>query len=404
MHEIRSDTARIVRSATETTAPLTRLRDRAISVRRARLSDYPQIAAFIREAYQEQSLFKAKGRWDWQFVNDPYIKSDDGEVPVWIAEDSGRVIGQIAVQEGEIQIDGVTYSAGWIVDVMILPSYRGLGLGHRLYAEVAKECLILVTLTMAPATRRIAEGLGAVNLGEVRLYSRGTNLENRTVKRYLLSRTAYHPRLNLIVRVLCKYFFADRMVAWAGNLLLSFRNTLFQIPDTRKETRIVETDKFGSELDLLWQQVSPDFPIAFSRKSKFMNWRFSECPQMKYRLFTASRHGNVVGYMVLRRKEPIELPQGVIVDLLAARKDRETIEDLVAFALEHFGNDVATVECATSIPEFAVTLRRFGFYSVRTERPNGVVAESGIRRRLEDSSTDWLFSKADHDWDQINPA
>lgn len=404
MHEIRSDTARIVRSATETTAPLMRLRDRAISVRRARLSDYPQIAAFIREAYQEQALFKAKERWDWQFVNDPYIKSYDGEVPVWIAEDSGRVIGQIAVQDGEIQIDGVTYSAGWIVDVMILPSYRGLGLGHRLYAEVAKECPILVTLTMAPATRRIAEGLGAVDLGEVKLYARGTNLDRRTVERYLLARTAYHPRINLFARVLCKYFFAARMAAWAGNLLLSLRNTLFQIAHARKETRIVETHGFGPEIDLLWQQVSPDFPIAFTRKSKFLTWRFFECPQMKYRSFIASRDGNVVGSMVLRRREPVELPQGIIVDLLAARKDHETIKDLVAFALDYFGNNVAAVECATSIPEFAVILRSFGFHSVRTERPNCVVAESGIRRRLEDSSTDWLFSKADHDWDQINPA
>jgi len=108
--------------------------------------------------------------------------------------------------------------------------------------------------------------------------------------------------------------------------------------------------------------------------------------------------------MVLRRREPVELPQGIIVDLLAARKDHETIKDLVAFALDYFGNNVAAVECATSIPEFAVILRSFGFHSVRTERPNCVVAESGIRRRLEDSSTDWLFSKADHDWDQINPA
>jgi GNAT superfamily N-acetyltransferase len=58
------------------------------------------------------------------------------------------------VQEGNLQIDGEMYSAGWIVDVMILPSHRGLGLGHKLYDAVAEELPILVTLTMAEATRR----------------------------------------------------------------------------------------------------------------------------------------------------------------------------------------------------------------------------------------------------------
>jgi hypothetical protein len=40
-----------------------------IKVRRASLSDYPAIAAFIREAYGELSPFKVKDRWEWQFVN-----------------------------------------------------------------------------------------------------------------------------------------------------------------------------------------------------------------------------------------------------------------------------------------------------------------------------------------------
>jgi len=383
-------------------SPTTVRQSIAVSIRRALLSDYPRIAAFIREAYEESAPFKERERWEWQFVNNPYLGSEDGRVPVWIAEVPGKVVGQIAVQAGAIEIDGVTHPAGWIVDVMILPAYRGLGLGHRLYTAVAAECPILVTLTMAEATRRMAERLGAVDLGEVKLYSRLIHLDGRTVQRYLQTRTTYHPRIRMAANMLCRYFFIHRILAGAGNILLSLRNTLVGRPWARNGTHVIPTDRFGPEIDLLWQRVQADFPVAFTREGKFLNWRFCECPQMRYRLFTAFRDGKTVGYMVLRESEPVELPHGIIVDLVAARQDRSTVEDLVAFALEFFGERVAGVDCATSIPEFGDILRRFGFQSIRTERPNCVTADPAVQERLEKSSTDWLFSKADHDWDQIH--
>ena len=227
------------------------------------------------------------------------------------------------------------------VDVMILDSHRGMGLGHRLYAAVARDRPILVTLTMALATRKMAERLGAINFGEVKLYSRFSRLDHRTVRRYLQVRTTYHPQIQKVVDVLCGYFLAHRILAVGGSILLSLRDAFVGTPRPSKKTTIAEIDSFGPEIDLLWQRIRHDFPVAFNRDSKFLNWRFREVPQMKYRCFLASRDGRPVGYMILRETEPVELPEGVIVDLLAARQDRETIDDLVAFAAQQFGNRVA---------------------------------------------------------------
>ena|SRR3984957_12810859 len=375
----------------------------AITVRRARHSDYPKIAIFIREAYGKLARFKAKDRWDWQFVENPFTFSEDDRVPVWIAETSGKVIGQIAVQMGALEIDGTLLSAGWIVDVIVLPPYRGLGLGHRLYDAVASECPILVTLTMAPATRRLAERLGAIDLGNVQLYWRGVLLDGNTVRRYLVARTFYHPRVKWIVRTLCRYFLVHRILARLGNLL-ALRNALVRRPIGRQDVRIIETHPFDPDIGGLWQSMRDQFPIAFTRETEFMEWRFGRCPQMKYRCFVAWRQEKPVGYVILRRTEPIELREGVIVDLLAARQDRDTIRDLIAFAIDFFGNKVAAIQCATSIPEFANVLRSFGFHKVRTERPNCVVADQKVREVLEKRPGDWLFSKADHDWDQVHLA
>ncbi len=287
---------------------------------------------------------------------------------------------------------------------MILQSYRGLGLGHKLYAEVSKDWPILVTLTMALATRRMAERLGAVDLGEVKLYSRIGRLNGRTVERFLRIRTAYHPRLNSLARRLCRYLMIHRLLSGTGNILVSMRNALGRAPSQRRDTTIFETDRFGPESELLWRRISAGFPIAFERDSKFLNWRFRQCPQLKYRCFLASRNGLPVGYIVLREAESVELPIGIIVDLMAERHDGNTVRDLLAFALEFFGNNVAAIQCATSIPEFAAILSKAGFHCVRTERPNCVASDESVRQRLSESSADWLFSKADHDWDQIHLA
>jgi hypothetical protein len=177
------------------------------------------------------------------------------------------------------------------------------------------------------------------------------------------------------------------------------------MPRAKRQTEIIETKSFGPEFDLFWEKMARDYGVAFSRESRFLNWRFGECPTLRYRCFTAWREGSAVGYMVLRQTEAVELPEGVIVDLLAGRDDQDTIEDLVAFALDYFADkQVAAVECATSIPEFAAVLRRFGFHSVDTEKPNCVVADPEVRKKLESLSSAWLFSKADHDWDQIHLA
>jgi hypothetical protein len=250
----------------------------------------------------------------------------------------------------------------------------------------------------------MAERLGAVNVGDVKQYARLTRLDGHTVERYFQRRTAHRPRIRSLVRMICRKFCGHSILAWMGNFLLALRDLLARRRRVEKRTSIAETHWFGSDVDELWQRLRQDFSVVFTRESRFLNWRFVECPQLKYRCFTASRAGRLVGYIVLRESEAVELPSGIIVDLIAARRDRETIEDLVAFAIDFFGKRKAAVQCASSIPELSSVLRDFGFCTVRKQRPNCVVDDSVLRERIEASSGEWLFSKADHDWDQVHVA
>jgi GNAT superfamily N-acetyltransferase len=376
----------------------------AIIVRKASRSDRPAIARFIEDAYGARAQYKATPRWTWQFIDNPFGRPQGDEIPIWVAVDGDRVVGQIAVQKALLQVEGKTFEAGWAVDIMILRSHRGAGIGHRLHDAVASDVDILMALTMAQASRRMAERQGRLALAEVRQLTRWVRLDAVSVRRYLLLRTARHHWAYVAARLSCSVFQFHRFFPRLANPLLRLRDFVKRSLRGRGATSIVEVDSFGPEIDELWDRTRGDYPAIFPRDARFLNWRFVDCPEPRYRRFVAERGGRAVGYVVLRRAEPVELPQGIIVDLYASRRDAQTIDELVRHSLSFFGDSVSAVDCGTSVAEFEAVLRKHGFFRTRVHHPTCVCRDNALRDRLAQLKNDWFFSKGDHDWDQIQIA
>jgi len=189
------------------------------------------------------------------------------------------------------------------------------------------------------------------------------------------------------------------MIALLVNPWLNLRDRIYK--PAPRSIFIAEVERFGPAIDDLWRRVATGYPAICPRNSQFLNWRFVDCPQLRYRIFHAYRDGVLVGYSVLRRKLPQELRQGVIVDLFADRRDHAVFRNLIWHALEIFGHEVASIECATSLPEIESVLRKCGFFKSRSLAPTVVVADQSLRREISSLRNNWFFSKADHDWDQI---
>ena len=376
----------------------------AIIVRRASRSDRPAIARFIEDAYGGRAKYKATPRWTWQFVDNPFECRQGDQVPVWVALDGDRVVGQIAVQKALLQIEGKTLEAGWAVDIMVLRSYRGAGIGHRLHEAVASEVDILMSLYMAEASRRMAERQGCFTIAEVHQLARLVRFDAMSVRRYLLLHTANHRWAHVVAHLSCSIFQVHLLFARLANPLLRLRDLVKRSPGGLGATSVVEIDCFGPEIDELWERTRGDYPVIVPRDARFLNWRFVDCPEPKYRRFVAERGGRAVGYVVLRRAEPVELPLGIIVDLYASRDDVETVDELVRHSLAFFGGNVSAVDCGTSVAEFEAVLRTHGFFRTGAHRPTCICRESALRDRLARLRNDWFFSKGDHDWDQIQVA
>ena len=250
----------------------------------------------------------------------------------------------------------------------------------------------------------MAERHGCVTLAEVHQLTRWVRLDAVSVRRYLLLRTANHRWAHVTARLSCSVFQFHRLFPRLVNPLLRLRDFVKRSPRGPGATSIVEVDRFGPEIDELWERTRGDYPVIFPRDARFLNWRFVDCPELGYRRFVAKRGGRVVGYVVLRRAEPVELPHGIIVDLYASRRDLQTVDELVRHSLAFFGDSVSAVDCGTSVAEFEAVLRKHGFFRTRAHHPTCVCRDSALRDRLAQLRNDWFFSKGDHDWDQIHVA
>lgn len=208
-------------------------------------------------------------------------------------------------------------------------------MGHRLHEAVAQRIEILLLLTMAPATRRMAERGGAINLGEAWQFCRWVRLRPDDVRRYLLQRLGHRPLLRGIARFGCDVLRFHRIFAPLANAAIGIRTTGLRRPATQRE--IAEIDRFGPEIDQMWQSIGSKYDAVSVRDSQYLNWRLVDCPDLKYRRFVVRTNDLAVGYCVLRRPEPFELRVGVITDIFAAPHDEATLSSILDFAIRYFG-------------------------------------------------------------------
>ena len=377
--------------------------DFKLHVRRATPDDITAILDFVDETYGDGAPFKNRARHRWQYEESPFTPEDETDPTIWLALDGATVVGTIAVQDGAIRLDGLTIPAGWIVDVMVHPRYRGRQLSHLIHDAIMQERPVLVTLTMAAATRRVAERAGCLTLGPTRQFIRPHRLRARTVARYLVYKSRYGTRWRkLLLRGFNLTQVGPWIVAGLGRFAGWTRRRNPSIPFL-KGFEVQEVERFPDTVDTLWEKISAKLGPVFDRSTRFLNWRFVECPGLAYRRFLLYREGMLVGYLVTRVAQEMELPAGIVVDILASPDDDAALDALLDLAARTLADETEYLEAAASHPAWQVALRRAGYIATRTMYPTVVCTDTQLRKRLASALNDWHFTKADHDWDQVHP-
>ena len=102
------------------------------------------------------------------------------------------------------------------------------------------------------------------------------------------------------------------------------------IPDASASIRVEAIPRFESDVDQLWECTQDQFGFSLVRDSRYLNWRYVECPT-PYRIWRARRQEKMAGYLVafISRLQPI----ATILDLYTHPADEEAAAALLNVAV-----------------------------------------------------------------------
>ncbi|HNB55270.1 MAG TPA: GNAT family N-acetyltransferase, partial [Anaerolineales bacterium] len=215
-----------------------------ILVRQATLADKTALFDFLRQAYPERSQYKFPERWEWEFEKNPFARGTlfvRGRLPIWIALDGVRVVGQSCALVEPLVVHGQETRVGWGVDFFVLPEYRGQGLGTRLQQANDTSHEIFMSLSMAAAASRIKANIGLQPLPPVPLLMKIVRHDPESVLKTLAARTKLPEKLIRVSGI-------HRLGASLLTQRTARRERDFSLPEPGTLTPV---EYFGPEMDAL---------------------------------------------------------------------------------------------------------------------------------------------------------
>jgi predicted N-acetyltransferase YhbS len=367
-------------------------------VRQAKFHDMKRLWKFSELAYEDLHPHNMTEKWIWQYLKNPYVANKSENLPIWIAEEGDTIVGQIGTIPVKLKIGHLTLDAVWGVDLIVLPSCRGEGIGRQLIENVVKHNQCYAAVDMSDTTRRIYDRLGYIQINPVPVHRKMIKLSSGLVFEYLTLLSKKHAWVNRLNRIVHQTHLS-KFLAFLINRAITIQKALKPQIKKTGQVGIHKLKSFGEEIDALWTKVQNQYGIIARRDQTFLNWRFAENVHSHFEAFKAVRQGEITGYIILRRGQLGQRQMGYIVDMLFDRNDEETMAVLLQHAIEVFGDEVEAIECACAVREYHSILNQYGFVKMKESIPYAWCVDEPIRKQMKKLKGEWFITKGDSDWD-----
>jgi GNAT superfamily N-acetyltransferase len=216
--------------------------------------------------------------WEWYIENNPY-GADMG----WVADDHGRVCGRYGMIPEEMQALGKRMPVTQAVEIMTHPDYRKQGMFPAMAAQVFADLPDMgYHFTIGFPNDAARPGhlkFGWKELGFI-------NASLRPIHTAVVAKRAY------------KNAARAALVGLAGDIYLRLFHD-WRRPAGLGRVKSTVIERFDSRFDELWQRVGARYPIALVRDSRYLNWRYVDCP-FTYIKRAFEIDGKLVGCSIIR--------------------------------------------------------------------------------------------------------
>ena len=315
----------------------------------------------------------AEHRFDWLYGS--------GRSQAWmIGEHGAPPMGAAGLLLRQTAVEGTVIPGGSPIDLNVDQTQRSVGPALTLVRSILNTAdhegrSILFGMPNRAATA-VMKRAGYREIGEFSAWTKLLSIEQ-------LLRGKLRPRwaARLVAPVI------NQGLAWAGS---EWRTRL------PKNIVVQSVVSFDHRFDTLWQRVTNRFDVIGERTEGFLNWRFTQCPDLNYQVFTLNDRATqeLLGYVVWY----VDEGAFSISDLLAV--DEPTTALLLAEFSRHARRMKASAirfGCFASA-DFYQQLSRAGFH--RRQNRHAVLCRFG--REVQEQTrtgTNWFLTMADSDTD-----
>lgn len=260
---------------------------------------------------------------------------------VAIDKATGRLAGGYGLLPIKVKVNGLLVDGWWCTNVMTHPEYQQRGL----FTQMGRYCL------SAEESFRSRLSLGVPN------------------------QNAYPGHMRVGWKMVSDLEFVAKF---------SFRNS----PCLSKEV-----SAFDARVDGMLGQVGEHTNFMVSKDHHFLNWRYPQRPDKKYRLFVFEDANDVSGYMILKYFDDNGYRKTHILDIMACSE--EAFDDLI-LAAERCALGRDELNCWQVTPSIYKGLFAHNGF-VPTGRKDVLIAHTNYGQDLEPEPSDWWFALGDND-------
>lgn len=322
-------------------------------------------------------------KFDWHFLNNPY-----GMGRSWILEADGQPVGATSLGIRPVKVGNVTIAAGVACDLAVDRKHRLL-----------QPALMLQKTLLAAMKSTVGYIYGVPNrLGDAVLLRAGYR-EVCEVHRYarVLRLSSYAGRSRYLRPV-------SRVAGGIADTAYMAISALRERPWSRPNTVIL--DDFDGRFDELWQRAKSGHAVLTTRDSRFLRWRYRDCPLSRYTIIglLSSDQARLLGYLIYS----VENGHALCADIFAGAAHGEITTLISAWARHARSRGLTSMSISCSgDPILTMALTRAGFRrrssspkpgSRRlqgTELSKAILAYPGVSNCLEAPLSEWYYTAGD---------